>query len=82
MAIEEPMLLEEQSLTLHNSQYNEEEKKFQIEKVSVKNNKVIHKKSLEFNVSGVRPSRLLKLHFFTGDTLSHSILEQESEILS
>jgi hypothetical protein len=63
------MLFEEQSLTLHNSQYNKEEKKLQIEKVSVKNNKVIQKKSSEVDVSGVRPFGLLKLHFSIGGML-------------
>jgi hypothetical protein len=79
LAQEEPTIFEEQSLTLHNAKYNKEEKKLQIEKVHVKNKKVTQTWNSEVDVSGVGPLGLLKLHITTGDTLSHSISEQELE---
>jgi hypothetical protein len=66
-------------LTLHNAQYNKEEKKLQIEKVHIKNKKITQKWNSKVDVSGVRPSGLLKLHITTGDALAHSISEQELE---
>jgi hypothetical protein len=64
-------------LTFPNSHYNKEEKNLEIEKINVKNKKVIQKWTSEVDVLGVRPSRLLKLHFTIGDALAHSISEQE-----
>jgi hypothetical protein len=37
---EEPIFFEEQSLTLHNTKYNKEENKLQIERFHVKNKRV------------------------------------------
>jgi hypothetical protein len=62
---------------MHNSQYNKEEKNLQIEKVSVKKNKVIQKKSSEVDVLCIRPYGLLKLNFYLGDSLAHLISKQE-----
>jgi hypothetical protein len=51
----------------------------QIEKVHVQNKKITKKWNSEVDVFGVGPSGLLKLHITTGDTLAHSISEQELE---
>jgi hypothetical protein len=64
---------------LHNTKYNKEAKKLQIEKNHVKNKKVTEKWSSEVDVSIVGPSGILKLHLTIGDALAHSITEQELE---
>jgi hypothetical protein len=79
LACEGPTIFEEQSLTLHNTKYNKEARKVQIEKIHVKNKKVTEKWNSEVDVSGVGPSGILKLHLTTGDALSHSITEHELE---
>jgi hypothetical protein len=47
--------------------------------VHVKNKKVTKTWNLEVTMSGVEPSRLLKLHLTTRDSLSHSISEKKFE---
>jgi hypothetical protein len=70
LAQEEPPIFEDKSLTLHNVKYNKEEKKLQIEKFQVKNNKISQNLNYEVDVLGVGPS---KLHITTRDALSNSI---------
>jgi hypothetical protein len=82
LAQEEPIFFEDKSLTLHNAQYNNEAKKLQIEKVKVKNKKVAQNLNSNVNVSGVGPSRILKLHITTGDSLSLSISDKSWKISS
>jgi hypothetical protein len=43
LAREGPTIFEEQYLTLHNSQYNKEERKLKIEKVHIKDKKITQK---------------------------------------
>jgi hypothetical protein len=62
-------------LTLHNTKYNKETRKLQIEKIHVKNKKVTNKWSSEGGVSRVGPYGILKLHLTTEDALVHSIIE-------
>jgi hypothetical protein len=75
------MLFEQHSLTLHNTQYNKHERKLHIDKVSVKNRKVVHKSRSVVDVSGVGPSGLMKLHHSTGDALFDSISDQELQTI-
>jgi hypothetical protein len=75
------MLFEQLSLTLHNTQYNKHERKLHIDKVSVKNIKVVHKSSEVVDVSGVGPSTLMKLHCSTRDDLFNSISNQELDTI-
>jgi hypothetical protein len=79
LAQEEQIVFEEKSLTLHNAQYNKEEKKLQIEKSHFKNKKVAQKWSSKVDILGVGPSGLLKLQITIGDALAHSTLEKELE---
>jgi hypothetical protein len=81
LAIEEPMFFDNQSLTLHNTQYKRHEKKLQIERVSVKHKKVVHKLRSVVDVSGVAPSELMQLHHSIGDALADSISEQELQTI-
>jgi len=62
---------------LYNTQYNKEENKLQIEKVNVKNKKVVHKLSSVVDVLGVGPSELMKLYIYVGYFFSHSNSEQK-----
>jgi hypothetical protein len=66
-------------LTLHNTKYNKEENKLQIERVHVKNKKVMKRSNSKVDVSSIGTYGILKLHLTIGDTLAHSISEQELE---
>jgi hypothetical protein len=75
------MVFEQHSLTLHNTQYHKNQRKLCIEKVSVKNRKVIHHSTDDLDVSGIGPSALMELHQCIGDALHDSISEQELQTI-
>jgi len=70
------MLFGHHSLTLHNTQYQKNQRKLRIEKVSVKNRKVVdHCSTDDLDVSVIGQSTLTELHQFTGDALHDYISE-------
>jgi hypothetical protein len=81
LACEEPIVFEEESVTLHRAAFNQNSKKLQIEKVNLKNKKVAEKWNSEIDIVGVKPSKVLEFHQATGDALKYSIDEQEKENL-
>jgi hypothetical protein len=81
LACEEPIVFEEEYVTLHHVAFNPSSKKLQIEKVNMKNKKVVEKWNSEIDIVGVKPSKVLEFHQATGDALKYSISEQEKENL-
>jgi hypothetical protein len=75
------MFFDNQSLTLHNTQYKRHKNKLQIERVSVKHKKVVQKLRLVVDVSGVALYELMQLHRSIGDALADSISEQELQTI-
>jgi hypothetical protein len=79
LATQEPIFFEEESLTLHSALFDKDSKKLVFERVNSKGKKVQGKTHSEFNLSGVLPSRIAKIHRATGDALEVSVDEMEAE---
>jgi hypothetical protein len=52
LVCDEPMVLEEESVTFHHATFNQSSKKLQIEKVNMKNKKVVEKWNSEIDIVG------------------------------
>jgi hypothetical protein len=57
LACQEPIIFEEEFVTLHHAAYNKESKKLLIEKINLKNKKVVEKWNSEIDLHGVNPQR-------------------------
>ena len=79
LATQEPVFYEEESLTLHNALFDKDSKKLIFERVNLKGKKVQGKTLSEFNLREVLPSRLTRIHKYTGDALEVSVDEMEVE---
>jgi hypothetical protein len=66
LACDEPIVFEEEYVTLHHVAFNQSSKKLQIEKVNLKNKKVAEKWNSEIDIVGVKPSKVLEFHQATG----------------
>jgi hypothetical protein len=64
---------------LHHARYDRQSKKLHIERVNMKDKKVIEKWSFEVEIKGLKPSGVLKVHQATGEALAHSITERNRE---
>jgi hypothetical protein len=62
LATQEPIIFEEESLTLHSALFNKVSKKLVIEKIHAKNKKVQGKLSLKLDLNGVPPSKIVQIH--------------------
>jgi cell division protein FtsL len=60
--VKRPLVFEEESITLHHVAFDKKSKKLQIEKVNLKNKKVVEKWSSEIDMTKVKPSKVLELH--------------------
>jgi hypothetical protein len=83
LATQEPIIFEEESLTLHRVVFNRNSRKLIIEKVNSKNKKIHEKWNSELDFQGVPPSKVMEFHEATGEALKYSIgdLENENAIL-
>jgi hypothetical protein len=79
LACEEPLVFEEESITLHHATFNKNSKKLQVDKVNLKNKKVVEKWNSKIDIEGVKPSKVFELHRATWDALKYSIDKQEKE---
>jgi len=66
-------IFEEESITLHHVSYNKESKKLLIEKLNLKNKKVVEKWNFEIDLHGVLPSKIMQFHEATKGALKSSI---------
>jgi hypothetical protein len=73
----EPLIFEEESITLHHVAFNKESKKLLIEKINLKNKKVVEKWNSKTDLQGVRPSKGMQFHEATRETLKSLINEIE-----
>jgi hypothetical protein len=83
LATQEPIIFEEESLTLHHATFNKNSRKLVIEKVNSKNKKIQEKWNSKFDFQGVPPSKVMEFHEATGEALKFSIgdIENENAIL-
>jgi hypothetical protein len=83
LATQEPIIFEEESLTLHHATFNKNSRKLVIEKINAKNKKIQEKWNSEFDFHGVPPSKVIEFHEATGEALKMSIgdIENENSIL-
>jgi hypothetical protein len=83
LATQEPIIFEEESLTLHRATFNKNSRKLVIEKVNSKNKKIQEKWNSKFDFQGVPPSKVIEFHEATGEALKMSIgdIENENAIL-
>jgi hypothetical protein len=58
----EPIVFEEESLTMHSAMFDKSSRKLVIERVKSKNKKVQGKLSSELDFNGVPPSRTIQIH--------------------
>jgi hypothetical protein len=79
LACQEPLIFEEESVTLHHMDFNKESKKLLIEKINLKNKKVVEKWNSEIDLQGVKPSKVMQFHEATREALKSSINEIEIE---
>jgi len=78
LATHEPILFEEESLTLHNAMFDKGSKYLVIEKVHSKNKKVQGKLSSKLNLNGVLLSKLVQIHEATCEALNMPVKEMEN----
>jgi hypothetical protein len=76
---QEPIIFEEDSLTLHHSTFNKNSIKLVIEKVNSKNNKIQEKWNSKFDFQGVPPYKVMEFHEATRENLKFSIGDIENE---
>jgi hypothetical protein len=81
LACQEPVVFEEEFVTLHHVTFNKSSKKLLIEKVNLKNKKVVEKWNSEIDIQGVKPSKVMEFHEATREALKYSIDEIEKENL-
>jgi len=78
-ACQDPLVFEEESVTFHHATFNKESKKLLIEKINLKNKKVVEKWNSKIDLQGLTPSKSMQFHKTTGEALNSSIDEIEKE---
>ena len=76
---QEPILFEEESMTLHCSLFDRCSKKLVIEKIHAKNKKVQGKLSSELDLNGVPSSKIVQIHEAINESLNMSVEEMENK---
>jgi hypothetical protein len=76
-SFQEPLVFEEEYVTFHHTTFNKESKNSLIEKINLKNKKVVEKWNSEIDLQGVTPSKVMQFHEATGEALKSSIDEIE-----
>lgn len=84
LATQEPIIFEEESLTLHHAVFNRNSRKLIIEKVNSKNKNIHEKWNSKLDFHGVPPSKVTEFHEAIDEALKSSIghLENENAILN
>jgi hypothetical protein len=83
LVFQEPLIFEEDYITLYHVDLNRESKKLLIEKVNLKKKRVVEKWNFEIDIHGIKPSKVMKFHKATIESLNPSFneIEVENEIL-
>jgi hypothetical protein len=76
---QEPIIFEEESLTLHCVVFNRNSRRLVIKKLNSKNKKIHKKWNSELDFQWVPPSRIMEFHEATGEALKYSIEDIENE---
>jgi hypothetical protein len=77
---QEPIFFEEESLTLHSALFDKSTKKLVFEKVHSKNKKIQGKSSSEFDLNGVPPSIIVRIHEAIGKPLKCLLMKWRMKI--
>lgn len=73
------MVFEDDSITLHHSNYEKESRKISLQCVNVKGKHVVEKWGLEIEIKNSNPKGVMELHQETGEALAHIVDDHERE---
>lgn len=73
LACEGPMIFEDESITLHHSNYEKESKKLSLKCISVKGKHVVRMWGLEIEIKNDNPKVVMELHWETSEALAHTV---------
>jgi len=77
--MQEPILFEEESMTLHSVLFDKVSKKLVFDKTNARNKKAQGNICSILDLNGVPPSRIVQIHEATSESLKISVGEMESE---
>ena len=74
-----PISIKDDSVTLHHASYQKYTRKLLLQRINIKGKQVIEKRGSKIDIKNANPSDVMELHRETGETLSHTMDDQERE---